>query len=76
VSVINPGPVIDAQHLGRLFDRFYRIGPARQHKGDGAGLGLAIVKSIVESHGGSVDASSRAGRTCFRLRLPLQAAGA
>jgi two-component system heavy metal sensor histidine kinase CusS len=70
IAVENPGPDIPAEHLPRLFDRFYRVDPARQHKGEGAGLGLAIVKSIVEAHGGSVRAHNAVGVICFVIRLP------
>jgi two-component system heavy metal sensor histidine kinase CusS len=70
LQVQNPGNDIPPEHLPRLFDRFYRVDAARQHKGDGAGLGLAIVKSIVEAHAGSVAVDSTAGRTCFTIRLP------
>ena len=73
VGVQNPGADIAPEHLPRLFDRFYRVDPARQHKGDGAGLGLAIVKSIVEVHGGRITVTSTAGRTCFTLTLPVTA---
>lgn len=71
LRIANPGPEIPAQHLPRLFDRFYRIDAARQRNGEGAGLGLAIVKSIVEAHGGTVGVTSAAGQTCFSVRLPL-----
>jgi two-component system heavy metal sensor histidine kinase CusS len=70
ISVENPGSEIPAEHLPRLFDRFYRVDPSRQRKGDGAGLGLAIVKSIVAAHGGSIAATSADGRTIFRITLP------
>lgn len=70
VQMENPGPEIPAEHLPRIFDRFHRVDPSRQRKGDGAGLGLAIVKSIVEAHGGAVSAVSAAGRTRFLVRLP------
>lgn len=70
IFVDNPGTPIPAQHLPHLFDRFYRVDPARQRSGDGAGLGLAIVKSIVDAHGGSIDVTSTAQRTRFRLVLP------
>ncbi len=69
VSVENPGPDIPAEHLPRLFDRFYRIDPSRQRKGDGAGLGLAIVKSIVDAHGGSISVTSSGQKTRFQLTL-------
>jgi two-component system heavy metal sensor histidine kinase CusS len=68
VSVENPGSDIAPEHLPRLFDRFYRVDPARQREGEaGAGLGLAIVKSIVTAHGGSVQVVSNAGCTRFQL---------
>ncbi len=70
VDISNPGPDIPAEHLPRLFDRFYRVDPSRQRKGEGAGLGLAIVKSIVEAHGGTVLVRSEGGLTRFRVRLP------
>jgi two-component system heavy metal sensor histidine kinase CusS len=70
VSVDNPGPAIPAEHLPRLFDRFYRVDPSRQRKGDGAGLGLAIVKSIVDVHGGSISITSTNETTRFKLTLP------
>lgn len=70
LRVENPGADIPLAHLPRLFDRFYRVDPARQRKGEGAGLGLAIVKSIVEVHCGSIDVESKAGLTCFTVRLP------
>ena len=75
LSVENPGPEIAAEHLPKLFDRFYRVDPARQHRdrGEGAGLGLAIVKAIAEAHGGSVGVRSSGGTTCFTVRLPLAA---
>jgi two-component system heavy metal sensor histidine kinase CusS len=71
VAVENPGPEIPAAHLPRLFDRFYRIDPSRQRKGDGAGLGLAIVKSIVDAHGGSIQVASTRQTTRFQFTLPV-----
>ena len=75
LSVENPGPEIPAEHLPKLFDRFYRVDPARQHKDkdDGAGLGLAIVKAIAQAHGGSVGVRSSEGTTCFTVSLPCAA---
>jgi len=70
LSVENAGPEIAAEHLPKLFDRFFRVDPARQRKDEGAGLGLAIVKAIVEAHGGTVIARSSGGLTRFILRLP------
>lgn len=70
LSVENPGQAIPEEHLPRLFDRFYRVDPSRQRKGDGAGLGLAIVKSIVSAHGGSISATSTNEATRFQITLP------
>jgi len=70
VSVDNPGPAIPAEHLPHLFDRFYRVDPARQGGAEHTGLGLAIVKSIVEAHGGKVGVRSEPGLTRFELSLP------
>ncbi|MHB1353921.1 MAG: heavy metal sensor histidine kinase [Thiobacillus sp.] len=70
IFVDNPGTAIPAEHLPHLFDRFYRVDPARQRAGDGAGLGLAIVKSIVDAHGGSIAVTSSEQRTRFRVVLP------
>ncbi|WP_323844268.1 heavy metal sensor histidine kinase [Microbulbifer magnicolonia] len=72
LSVENPGANIDAEHLPRLFDRFYRVDPSRQRQTEGAGLGLAIVKSIVDAHEGTIDVSSAHGITSFTIKLPRQ----
>ena len=71
VAVIDSGCGIAAEHLPRVFDRFYRAEPSRGS--DGAGLGLALVKSIVELHGGSVTIQSDVGHgTTVKLRFPLR----
>ncbi len=70
VSVENPGPAIDAAHLPRLFDRFYRVDAARAQGSDGAGLGLAITKSIVDAHRGTIGVSSIDGCTRFEIGFP------
>lgn len=77
VRVIDQGVGIDPQHLPHLFDRFYRVDPARAGgNGQGSGLGLAIVKSIAELHGGSVEVQSQPGAgTRVILRFPDQIAG-
>ncbi|MGY4491376.1 heavy metal sensor histidine kinase [Pseudomonas sp. TE3610] len=67
LCVANQGEPIPAQHLGRLFDRFFRIDPSRAEPGDSGGLGLAIVRSIMQLHGGQVSVSSDAQATVFRL---------
>lgn len=70
IRIENPGPTIGADHLPRLFDRFYRVDPSRQRAGEGSGLGLAIVKSIVELHQGEVCVTSQEELTCFEIKLP------
>jgi two-component system heavy metal sensor histidine kinase CusS len=76
ISVENPGVQIPDEHLPWLFDRFYRVDPARRRQGEGAGLGLAIVKSIVTAHGGTIRVTSSGGRTQFLIVLPKKAAAA
>ena len=73
LSVQNPGPEIPAEHLLRIFDRFYRVDPSRQRQSEGAGLGLAIVKSIVEAHEGNIAVISERGVTRFTISLPSMA---
>lgn len=70
LTVANPGTPIPAEHLPRLFDRFYRVDPARHRQGDGTGLGLAITRSIVRAHGGEIAVHSDAGGTVFSIELP------
>ena len=70
LMVENPGKPIPEEHLPRLFDRFYRVDPSRQRKGEGSGIGLAIVKSIVEAHHGKVNVESDIRSTRFILSVP------
>ena len=71
LQVHNHGPVIAPEHLGKLFDRFYRVDPSRTQPGDSGGLGLAIVQSIMLLHGGQVRVSSDASGTVFELGFVL-----
>lgn len=71
LQVHNHGPVIAPEHLGKLFDRFYRVDPSRAQPGDSGGLGLAIVQSIMQLHGGRVRVSSDASETVFELGFVL-----
>jgi two-component system heavy metal sensor histidine kinase CusS len=72
IEVRNPGAAIPPEHLGRIFDRFYRVEPSRQKSTEGAGLGLAITKSIIGAHGGTIMVSSSPGSTSFRVVLPAR----
>jgi len=69
LSVENQGETIAAEHLERVFDRFFRADTAR-HRSEGTGLGLAIAKSIVSAHGGKICASSADSVTRFTITLP------
>ncbi|ELY4132881.1 Cu(+)/Ag(+) sensor histidine kinase [Cronobacter turicensis] len=70
LMIENPGKPVPEEHLPRLFDRFYRVDPSRQRKGEGSGIGLAIVKSIVEAHHGRVHVESDVRSTRFILSVP------
>jgi two-component system heavy metal sensor histidine kinase CusS len=73
INIENPGPSVAAEHLPRLFDRFYRVDNARQRNGSGTGLGLAIVKSIITMHGGKISAFSTGEGMRFLIELPEHA---
>ncbi|REK24715.1 MAG: GHKL domain-containing protein, partial [Actinobacteria bacterium] len=72
VEVEDTGSGIPTRDLDRIFERFYRVDAARSRRTGGTGLGLSIVRHVIESHGGSVSASSQldVGST-FSLTLPL-----
>ena len=71
--VANEGMPIEARHLPRLFERFYRVRSADDADGPGkhAGLGLPIVRAIAEASGGTASVSSDQVATRFEVRLPL-----
>ncbi len=71
LEVSDTGPGIAADHLPRLFDRFYRVDPVRGPAGGHSGLGLAIVRAIVENHRGTVAVESVMGAgSTFRITFP------
>ena len=72
VSVTDQGIGIPADELSRIFERFYRVDPARSRITGGTGLGLAIVKHVCANHGGECTVWSVEGEgSTFTLRLPL-----
>lgn len=71
VRVADTGPGIPAEHLSKLFDRFYRLDRDRSRRTGGSGLGLAIARSLVHAHGGRITVDSQVGRgSTFTVRLP------
>jgi two-component system, OmpR family, sensor kinase len=74
ISISDDGPGIAAEHLSKLFDRFYRIDTARNRAQGGSGLGLSIVKWIIDAHKGQIQVASQVGvGTRFEILLPMQA---
>ncbi|MDX6744998.1 sensor histidine kinase [Actinocorallia sp. A-T 12471] len=73
ISVTDQGIGIPERELERIFERFYRVDPARSRQTGGTGLGLAIVKHVATKHGGEVIVWSKEGSgSTFTLRLPLR----
>ncbi|HYK31509.1 MAG TPA: ATP-binding protein [Streptosporangiaceae bacterium] len=71
LSVADQGIGIPERDLERIFERFYRVDPARSRVTGGTGLGLAIVKHVTAAHGGKVTVMSKeGGGSTFTLRLP------
>jgi len=71
ISVTDQGPGIPEESLGRIFERFYRVDPARSRDTGGTGLGLAIVKHVCANHGGDCLVWSQEGQgSTFTLRFP------
>ncbi|WP_019632819.1 sensor histidine kinase [Actinomadura atramentaria] len=76
VNVTDQGIGIPAADLRRVFERFYRVDPARSRQTGGTGLGLAIVKHVATKHHGEVTVWSEEGHgSTFTLRLPLLTTG-
>ena len=71
LEVRDAGTGIAAEHLPRVFDRFFRVDEARAREAGGTGLGLAIAQTIVRAYGGEITAESALGAgSAFRVRLP------
>jgi two-component system sensor histidine kinase SenX3 len=72
IAVTDKGVGIAQEDRERVFERFYRVDPARSRVTGGTGLGLSIVKHVAVSHGGEVTLWSRPGQgSTFTLRLPV-----
>ncbi|MBA2954478.1 two-component sensor histidine kinase [Nocardioides sp. MAH-18] len=71
ISVVDQGIGIPTEEIDRIFERFYRVDPARHRSTGGTGLGLSIVKHVAATHGGEVDVWSVEGQgSTFTLTLP------
>jgi two-component system sensor histidine kinase SenX3 len=71
ISVVDQGIGIPHEEIDRIFERFYRVDPARHRSTGGTGLGLSIVKHVAASHGGDVNVWSVEGQgSTFTLTLP------
>jgi OmpR-family two-component system manganese-sensing sensor histidine kinase len=82
INVSDTGIGIPADALPKLFDRFYRVDPARMHRNEktatakttGSGLGLAIAIAIIQHHQGQIQVASNLGEgTTFTVTLPILA---
>jgi signal transduction histidine kinase len=72
LTVADSGAGIAPEHLPHVFERFYKVDASRTRDANGSGLGLSIAKAIVERHRGSIQVTSRPGRTAFTIVLPRQ----
>jgi two-component system phosphate regulon sensor histidine kinase PhoR len=76
IDVADNGPGIGAEHLERIFERFYRVDKARSRELGGTGLGLSIVRHLAEGMGASVSVESEPGRgSRFSVTLPARPTG-
>lgn len=72
IRVVDQGIGIPKESLGRIFERFYRVDPARSRETGGSGLGLAITKHCVQECGGTISVWSREGEgSTFTIELPV-----
>jgi len=73
VEIIDSGKGIPEEHLGRIFERFYKVDGSRKKEGKlGTGLGLAIAQQIVQSHEGAISVRSTLGEgSVFGVTIPV-----
>ncbi len=72
IAISDQGVGIEESELSRIFERFYRVDPARSRETGGTGLGLSIVKHVISNHGGEVQVWSVPGTgSTFTVNLPL-----
>ena len=74
ITVADDGQGIPSEHLPHVFDRFYRVGSARDRAHGGSGVGLSIARAITEAHGGTITVHSDGpGRgAAFTVMLPVR----
>src|SRR5690606_11989219 len=72
ITVTDQGEGIAAEHLPRIFERFYRVDTARSREGGGTGLGLSIARHTTRAHGGDITVWSQPGvGSSFTLAFPV-----
>jgi signal transduction histidine kinase len=73
IAVIDTGPGIPPDEIGRIFEEFHQVDSSNTKVKGGTGLGLAIAKRIVEMHGGRISVESAVGRgSTFKVDLPVK----
>lgn len=73
ISITNTGEGISPEHIGFIFDRFYKTDKSRAHDKNGMGLGLYLVRSIIRQHGGDITVKSVEGEyTTFEFSVPMK----
>ncbi|MDE2421159.1 MAG: heavy metal sensor histidine kinase [Gammaproteobacteria bacterium] len=72
ITIQNEAEPLSSEQVSRLFDRFYRTDTSRQRTEEGSGLGLAITKSIVQAHGGQIEAFSDQDSVMFKIGFERQ----
>jgi len=75
IAVVDDGIGIPPEHLGHIFERFYRVDKSRSRAAGGSGIGLTIARRLTEAHGGRIDVESEPGHgSRFTVTLPAIAA--